>query len=532
MPFNFPRFLLNIERRSRRLRGLSCSCRFLFYSSLLCIGVSLGLRWLAPDLPKELTLLALLIPFFLTGGAYLLGWWKRPNLPHLLMRLDDELDSGARISSLYEVHVRGQGSFFQDKLESLVASLSTNWKRGIIIQRRAIGFLSAGTIGVLIACAVLLLPVSFPRAASSEPPAQSQTSETQMPLSSLAETSQDHSQATSEDAAGPLQLPEGTARSQQSPSDQGTDIGPKEDLSLDSILDELSSLSKTHAEVDAAPTFAELQEMADEQGQARQEMSEMLMEMQARMGDTPRPLTQDESKTLQDLASQTGSSEIEEQADELATEPNPEQIGEKIQDLLEQVDPDSVEPETSPETDEQSGDGSGNDTPQSTEISGDEEAGQRFLERTAQQLQEQANAGADQEGGSPQQIRPEDEEDTQQPGDEGSANVPMPGAAEDLSQVGGQDGIGMEAGTDPSAEEVGFVREEAPSSIGDQGEFIDEYVTKGVPVEIASSESTTGTLLVDFDRMESILHERDLPAEAVDSIRRYFELITQPEGGS
>ena len=62
--------------------------------------------------------------------------------------------------------------------------------------------------------------------------------------------------------------------------------------------------------------------------------------------------------------------------------------------------------------------------------------------------------------------------------------------------------------------------------------FINEFVTKGVPVVISPSETRTGTYIIDFERIESILHERGLPEEALDSVRRYFELITQSGGGS
>jgi len=43
MRFDFSRFLLDIERRFRRLRGLSLSCRLLFYGSIACVVLCLGL---------------------------------------------------------------------------------------------------------------------------------------------------------------------------------------------------------------------------------------------------------------------------------------------------------------------------------------------------------------------------------------------------------------------------------------------------------------------------------------------------------
>ncbi|MCK5246119.1 hypothetical protein KAR02_04435 [Candidatus Bipolaricaulota bacterium] len=532
MRFDFSRFLLEVEHRFRWFRGLSLACRLLFYGSIACVAVSLGLRWLIPNLALGLALLALLIPISLTAGAFLLGWWKRPNLPHLLLQLDDKLDSGARISSLYEVRTRGHASIIRVQLESLVESISTDWKRGITLPPRTLGFLSAGIAGVLVACVILAFPISLPAAVSSEPPVQSEASATQMRISSLTEASQDNARTTLDEVSSPLVLSEEAAFSQRDPTEEVTQTRPNEDLSLDSILDDLSMLSRGEAQVDAPPTSEELLDLAEAQEQARQALFEMLMDLQERMQNNPRPLTQQESQSLQDQAAQTGDSEIEQQTDDLVNEPNPDQIGEKLQDLIEKVDPDSVEPETSPESGEENGDGSGHETPQSTEIAGDQEAGQRFLERTAQQLEEQANAETEQDGDSQRLPSSQDKDDTQDTGEDGSTDIRMAGDPDDLSQTGGEEGIGGISDDDPAPGEVGFIREEAPSTIGAEGGFINEFVTKGVPVEIASSETKAGTHIIDFERMESILHERGLPEEALDSVRRYFELITRPEGGS
>jgi len=532
MRFDFSRFLLEIERRFRRLRGLSLACRLLFYGSLACVLVSFGFRWLAPNLSLGLTLLALLIPVSLAAAAFLLGWRKHPDLPRLLLQLDDELDSGARISSLYEVRTRGQASLFQARLESAVESISSDWKRGIALPRRALSFLSAGIAGVLVACFILFFPVSLPAAVSSEPPAGSDASATQIPVSSTAERSQDNVSARSDELSAPLELSEEAAFSQRDPTEELAQTRPNEELSLDSILDDLSALSRSETQVDAPPTSDELMDLAEAQEQARQKMSEMIQEIQASMRNNPRPLTQQEEQSLQDQAAQTGDPEIEEQTDDLVNEPNPDQIGEKLQDLMEKLDPDSADPGTSPETSEEDGDGSEQETPRSTEISGDQEAAQRFLERTAEQLEEQANAETQQEGASPQQAAQQDREDGEDTGEDGSTDVRIAGNPDDLAQVGGEEGIGGISDDGPAPGDVGFIREEAPSTIGAEGEFINEFVTKGVPVEIAALENLAGSHIVDFERMESILHERGLPEEALDSVRRYFELITQPEGGS
>lgn len=528
MRFDFSRFLLDIEHRSRRFRGLSLACRLLFYGSFAGIAATLSLRLLLPTLDREVILFTLLIPFTLAIAAFFVGWWKRPNLPRLLMHLDDKLESGARISSLYEARLRGHDSFFRHRLESLVETISADWKRGLKPQRRTVGFLSAGLLGILVAGIILFIPLSFPQAVSMEASEGSENSAAQMPRSTTPDVAHP---TTSDDTAAPLQTSEDVPDTATDSSPESTQLRPNEELSLDSVLDDLSTLSRGQAQVNLPTTSDELMEMADAQQQARQALSDMLRDLQEQMQGNPRPLTQQESNALQNLAAQTGDPEIEAKTDDIVNEPNPDQMGEKLQDLMEEMDPDADDPESAPETNEDTGDGSRRDSPQSTEISGDEEAGQKFLERSAERLEEQANAESEQDGESQQAAESQNDEDSQEP-NEGEADVRVAGNDEDLSQEGGDDGMGGPSSDGPEPGTVGFVHEEAPSTVGEEGDFIDEFVTKGVPVEMAPSQNGGNARFVDFERLDSILQDRDLPDEAQASIRRYFELITQPEGGS
>ena len=529
MRFDFSRFLLDIEHRSRRFRGLSLACRLLFYGSLASIIVILGLRWLIPNLDRELTLLVLLTPITMAIVAFFVGWWKRPNLPHLLMHLDDELKSGARISSLYEVRLAGQDSFFRHRLESLVETISADWKRGIKPKRRTASFLSAGLSGILVAGIILFVPLSFPQAVSMEAPEQSESPATQMPRSTTTEIAHP---ASTDDAAATLESREEMSDSATDTSQETTVRKSNEELSLDSVLDDISNLSRGQAQVDLPTTSDELLNLADAQEQARQALSEMLQDLQQQMQNSPRPLTSQESNDLQNLAAQTGDSELKEKTDDIVNESDPDQMGERLQDLMDEMDPNADDPESSPETNEDSGDGSRQDSPQSTEISGDEDAGQKFLERAAERLEEQANTEAEQDGEPQQSGDLQEEEDSQDPSQDGNAEVKMAGDDDGLSQQGGEDGMGGPSSEGPEPGTVGFVHEEAPSTVGEEGGFVDEFVTKGVPIEMAPSQDGGTTRFVDFERMDSILQDRGLPDEAQASIRRYFELITQPEGGS
>jgi hypothetical protein len=529
MRFDFSRFLLAIERRSRRFRGLTFAFRLLFYGSLASIVAIVSLQWLHPALDRDVLSFALLIPITLAVTAFFVGWWERPNMPHLLLRLDDELESGARISSLYEERLRGHDTFFRHRLERLVETLSADWKRGLRLQRRAFGFLSAGISGIIVAGIILLFPLPFPQAVSMEAQEQSESSSVQMPRSTAPDAA--HSTA-SDEAAATIESRDELADSSMNPSQKTKSLQPNEELSLDSVLDDLSNLSRGQAQVDLPTTSDELRDLANAQDEARQALSDMLQELQEQLQGNPRPLTQQESRGLQDLASRTGDPELEEKTDDIVNEPNADQMGEKLQDLMEEMDPDADDPESSPETNDDTGDGSRQDSPQSTEVTGDEEAGQKFLERSAERLEEQADAESQEDNESQQAAEPQNEDDSQDPNQDGQAEMRMAGDDDDLSQDGGDDGMGGPAGDEPPPGTVGFVREDPTSSVGEEGEFVDEFVTKGVPVEMGSSETGSTTRFVDFEQLNSILQDRDLPEEAQASIRRYFELITQPEGGS
>jgi len=528
MRFDFSRFLLEIEQRWRRFRGISFACQLLFYGSLVSIAAVVCLRWALPAMSRMQLLLSLVIPIALAVAAFIIGWWRHPHLPSLLLQLDDSLASGARISSLYEERLRGNDSFFRHRLESLVEALSADWKRGMKPRRRTVGFLSAGLSGILVASVLMVVPLPFQVAVPIESPLESESSVAIMPQSTPVDSTV--SSAT-DGAAPPLESREEISESSGNPQETRS-LDANEELSLESVLDDLSGFSRGQTQVDLPTTSEELLDLAQAQEDARQALSDMLEDLMEQMEGQPRPLTQQESQQLQELASQTGDPEVEEQTNDLVNNPDPNQMGEKLQDLMDEMDPDAEQPESAPDTNADTGDGSRRDSPQSTEVSGDEEAGQKFLERTAERLEEQANAESQQEGESQQSLDSGSQDDSQDPSQDGPPQTRMSGDGEDVSQIGGDDGMGGPMGEGPEPGTVGFVHEDAPATVGEEGEFVDEFVTKGVPVEMAPSQSNESTRFVDFERMDSILEDRDLPDEAQASIRRYFELITQPEGGS
>jgi len=531
MRFDFSAFLNAVENRVRRIEGTTLAAKLLLGSGVAALLVNLVLILAFRGVPSIWGYVVPAVVLVAVPVGYVIGWARRPAIPRVLLSLDDALGSHARISSLYEVLAADRDDVFRDRLQQAVTRDTVNWKRGLRVPKRTLQTLSAGAVGLLVACALPLLPLPQPDVVASAIPSGIEASGSQAFPSALPGATHPEDSGSRDDTPAPID-PDQLDISPRRPTTEMRSAEGNDELTLDSILDELSSLSEGQAQVDAAPTSDELMELAAAQEEARQALTEMLEELREQMGGSPRPLTQQESRTLQDMASQTGDPEIEERTDELVDEPNPDQVGEKLQDLLEELDPDAQPPETSPETDEDGDSGPGSsDAPQSTEISGDEEAGQRFLERTAEQLQEQADSETQGDSQPQGQMEPRDDSEADDENDEEGPDTRMAGEPDDLAQQGGSDGIGG-IDEEPPAGEVGFVREEAPSTVGQAGEFLDEFVTKGVPVELATTSDGVLSQRIDFDQMASIVRDRGLPEEALESVRRYFELITDPEGGS
>ena len=78
--------------------------------------------------------------------------------------------------------------------------------------------------------------------------------------------------------------------------------------------------------------------------------------------------------------------------------------------------------------------------------------------------------------------------------------------------------------------DVSVVGVKLPSAIGDEGAYT-YYLTKGVPVEPppASAQSDTAGWSFSYEKVDSIVSERALPNDVLDTVRAYFKRIS--EGG-
>ena len=147
---------------------------------------------------------------------------------------------------------------------------------------------------------------------------------------------------------------------------------------------------------------------------------------------------------------------------------------------------------------------------------------------------------AEEEGVSESMRAPEESVSTQS-GDSTKAPVAMP----DTGAPGGSPTAQPEEGDAAQASErtseasvssspsdptsASYVREDAPPSVSEEGE-VRAYLTLGVPIELEPKDDGTSSPRVDYEKLDSILESRNLPASAADIVREYFESIS--EGGS
>jgi hypothetical protein len=128
----FAGILRSVEMRSRRLCGLRLASVSLAGGGSLALILSLF--WYAGLLrcTRPCAWGLILLPLFGAALLYIVGWMRRVDLPRTLLRIDLSLETGERLSSLYELHRRGGSNVFRTRLEEAVArqtSSARDWRR-------------------------------------------------------------------------------------------------------------------------------------------------------------------------------------------------------------------------------------------------------------------------------------------------------------------------------------------------------------------------------------------------------------------
>ena len=494
---DFSQLVAAAERRARRMSGLrTAGSVLLLGEGLLLLGV-LALRLLRIEIPSDAwSPIAAVACAVAAWIGYAFGRRKIPALPALLLRLDFALDLDARLSSLHELRLRGDRSPYRRRLEALLDLSAFDWRKGIPTPRFGVTALASG-----VGCLGVVVFLSF----HPLPPPLSETPAVDSTATSSRGSSQDQTDlgAPIESLPGiPPTMEAEDAIPQTEPASDATDAQP---FRLDDVLSELSRLDSSDPVLGDAPTD-ELDRLLYERREEAAALGEMLESILERIRHEGGGLTEDERQSLREQAGQMGSPQAVEALMDLLEENDPEVVEDMIESMLSTLDQDDTPPDGEPDT----GGGSQSMGPSDEEGS------------------ESEDSLTDIDPGEPT------EGDTGEVGPAGSESDPSGGTDPGLVQTdedsrqpyGGEGGAPAMEGDPDEEREAGFIREEAPATLGASGD-VSPFITEGVPIEIPSSDSAPASYVVDYTRMQSILRARDMPDDAVDTVRQYFETITR-----
>jgi len=521
MPFDYSRFLLAVEARARKLRGLLRASDAAAGVSLAALAAMIAVRLLRVSLPDWSLLVFVLLPLIAGAIGYAIGRSGRPRLPYLLLRIDDTLGLDARLSSLYELRHRSSGSIFRERIEAEVSAAATKWRAALPIGRRPLlgGSASACCIALVIGLAFIPLPPA-----------------TGSPLDMLEQTSVFSQDPLSEDA-DPLATPATQATAPltlRSDPEADREAGastldtPDRDQTLESVMRDLSGMSPDEAVlIPISPE--EIEELAKIQSEAMRALSQWLEDIRDRLENsppsTPPELTEEERKELQREIDRGGlPPEIQESLNELLNRPQPRTVEEIVEQLIDQFADDE---ESTGESSEDAESG----PPQSTAVAPGPQDIDDLLDELGQASSDEAFP-SDAEGpvGSDETGAPSGNSESNGSSSSGEQpNLAGKRGEEESDSLGGSGGPGASSDEDEERE-AGFIREEERAKIGSEGSFANEFVTEGVPIEVtAGPDGEEPFFRVSYEQMVSILRERGLPEGAIEIVREYFNAIT--EGG-
>ena len=516
MPFDFSRFLLAVESRARALRGLSIASHAMTWTSLAALAAMVVVRLLRVPFAHWMLILFALPPVVAALVGFAVGRLRHPRIPQLLLRIDDALGLDAGLSSLYELRQRTTGSIFRQRIEREVRDAVAAWRNALPVRRRILLGGSAGICGIALAVGLAFVPL--PPAPASPFDALDRVSEA--PIDPLPANSSSLATPT-QDVPPPVTIKTGeeTAAGAGAPS-----LGsPERDQLLDDVMRDLTGLEPNEAVlVPVSPD--EIEELAKLQSEAMRAVTQLLEDIQDRLEDSSSTeLTEEEREALQRQVDRGGlPPEIQEGLNELMNRRQPRSAEEIVEQLIEQLGDEG-------QSERESSEDSESRRPQSTAVAPSAQDIEDLLDELGQ-------ASSDEEDGSEVAPPPASGESSglsQDADGEASSSGQLDRAGREGEEEPGQSGgtSGSSALSDGERErEPGFIREEERAKIGTIGEFISEFVTEGVPIELVPGPNgDEASFRVSYEQIASILRERGVPEGAIEIVRNYFNAIA--EGG-
>ncbi len=448
-----------LERRARRVRGASWAAKAWAATAILAVVAALAATlWALPSTSLARTALGA-VPAAAAVAGYLLGRRPRPQLPELLLAVDERLGLEARLSALYELTRHPGPAAFAARIITDVERLAPRWRKGIPVGRWPLALALAGA--ALLAGGFALIPLLGGPAAPTVAAGVQATDST--------------AQATVDEVSPVASRPQEAPTAGEGQPSSRTAALSGQSSALRDILAELRPSRGA-----SGPPSASGSESEGRDAELRRDLEQL----SKRLDSAPGPLDEAEKEILR--------SYIAEMAPERRS---------KVDDAVATSDLDE-------------------------------------LRQTIHQLLAETAPGEETESGATaSHLAPEASPPTSAPETAPPASSPTAPTAPGSDRTGaGTLGDGSTSGLNPTSSEpppvfesseVGVLPVSPPSVLGASGAY-SEYLTVGVPVEPPQAgETTAGDVAFNFNRIDSVLSGRDVPDDAVDTIRTYFERITE-----
>ena len=478
-----------LERRWRRRRGMRFgSLAFALASAPLPLAALV--RYL---LLSETSVASALpwfgLPFLCAGVAFGVGWARRPNLPRLLLQVDVALGTKERLSALHELRQTRQGRPFRRQIEASLQGDSFPWKKGLPIGSLPLLVTVAGTIAL--AGAVFLLSVE-PRAAPHK---------ATVPLPSTA--AQAAGQPST--AAAPLASDAGSGQD-TSVASTPTPSGGMPEQSLENLLAGIWGSPESKGVLSESP--ADLGKLSADGTSGPKQLSQLLSQLEQRLAQSPGPLTPQEREQLSNLLDQIPDQSLREALESLLNDEQSDSLKNDVAKARLMAENAASQDGAAPP------DGGGTNPTKpgqgDTTASGLPDAQNPDANPKEGPAMSRDDPGSSPSDGESAARRVQGDDESLTGGDEAT---PPRSAAEDEQQA-----------QRPMAS---FAPKELSGIIGTSGDSR-AFLTKGVPLEAApQGEGRAPQLSVDYEMLQAILTERALPPGTQDSVRRYFNAITQ-----
>ncbi|MCX6094260.1 MAG: hypothetical protein NTY63_05475 [Candidatus Bipolaricaulota bacterium] len=303
-----------LERRARRVRGASWAAKAWAVTAITTVLAVLAATLGAPALTSLARTALGAVPAAAAVVGYVLGRWPRPQLPGLLLAVDERLGLEARLSALYELARHPGPTAFAARIAADVERLAPRWRNGIPVGRRPLAMALTGA--ALLAAGFGLIPLLGSPAAPAAAAAASQPTDSASPP------------ATAQVSGAAPQPQEAPTAGESQPSSRATAL-PARSTTLRDILAELRPLGGASGSPSASGSESEGRNA---------DLRRDLERLSERLDRAPSPLDEAEKETLRSYVAEK-SPERRSEVDDAVAASNLDELRQTITQLLAETAP-------------------------------------------------------------------------------------------------------------------------------------------------------------------------------------------------